>query len=163
MATKGIEHFPEPEDWTDEYLKALGYRRCSVSIFDHWLTREEWDLNPLVSLERARANGLEATYHEQNRRFRQFYRRLFDKGVYRVTGLRSKPQVVWHSGWDRRLKKAVTAVVEDKTFGNEFYAPAYRVRVSSNDARTDNMLFEDGADEGAIESLAFSHGLSLIR
>ena len=162
MTTRGIEHFPRPNDWTEDSLKQLGYRRHSISIFDHWLTEDEWPLNPFVSLERARANGLEAAFHEQNHRFRAFYYNIFDGGVFRLTGSRLRPQVTWHARWDRRLKKAVTAMVEDQTWGAEFYAPASHIRISSADVRTDTMLLERDADEEAIRNLATSHGLNLI-
>jgi hypothetical protein len=32
MATIGIEHFPQPEDWTEADLAALGYRRFAISV-----------------------------------------------------------------------------------------------------------------------------------
>lgn len=162
MTAKGIEHFRELEDWTIECLKKAGYKRYSVSIFNHWLTREEWDSNPFVSWERACANGLASIYRAQNRQFREFYRCVFENGAFRTTGLRSKPQVVWHDGWDRRLKKAVIAMVEDRKYGSQFYAPARRVRIISDDARTDTLLLEEGADVDAIRALATSHDLNLI-
>ncbi|MBM7405705.1 MULTISPECIES: hypothetical protein [Sphingomonas] len=162
MTIRGIEHFPQPEDWTEFSLQQLGYRRYSVSIFDHWLTENEWSLHPFVSLERARANGFEQAFHEQNRRFRAFYRSIFDGGVFRLTGSRSRPQVTWHARWDRRLKKAVTAMVEDRTWGAEFYAPVSHIRISSGDARTDTVFLERNADEVAIRNLVMSHGLNLI-
>ena len=158
----GIEHFPEPEGWTEEDLRKFGYSRFAVSVFDHWLTREEWDSNPFVSLERARSHGVESTFLEQNRRFRAFYRNIFGGGVFRVTGSRLRQQVVWHARWDRRLKKAVTAMVEDRIWGAEFYAPASHIRISSADSRTDTMLLERSADEDAIRKLVMSHGLYLI-
>lgn len=162
MTITGIEHFPRLEDWTEEVLQNLGYRRFSVSIFDHWLTEEEWDSNPFVSLERARANGFEPAFHEQNRRFRAFYRSIFGQGVFRVTGSKLRPQVAWHACWDRRLKKAVAAMVEDRTWGAEFYAPGLHIRILSADARTDIMLLERNADEDAIRNLVTSQGLHLI-
>jgi hypothetical protein len=162
MTIRGIEHFPPPEDWTEVSLKRLGYRRCSVSIFDHWLTQDEWSLHPFVSLQRARANGLEHAFREQNRRFGAFYRNIFEIGVFRLTGSHSRQQVAWHPRWDRRLKKAVTSMVEDQTWGAEFYAPAWHIRISSADARTDTMFLERDADEAAIRSLATNHGLHLI-
>jgi hypothetical protein len=60
------------------------------------------------------------------------------------------------------LKKAVTSMVEDQTWGAEFYAPAWHIRISSADARTDTMFLERDADEAAIRSLATNHGLHLI-
>ena len=162
MTIRGIEHFPQPEDWTEVSLKKLGYRQYSVSIFDHWLTQDEWSLHPLVSLKRARENGLELAFHEQSRRFRAFYRSIFDGGVFRLTGPKLTPQVAWHARWDRRLKKAVTAMVEDKTWGAEFYAPRSYIRISSADARTDTVLLERNADEDAIRNLVTSHGLNLL-
>lgn len=162
MTIRGIEHFPQPGDWTDEGWQTLGYRHFSVSIFDHWLTREEWERNPFVSLDRAREKGFELAFHEQNRNFRDFYRSLFSLGVFRVTGSRQKLQVAWHACWDRRLKKAVNAMVEDRTFGIEFYAPQFQVRVLSADTRTDTMLLERNADENAIRDLVARHGLHLL-
>lgn len=162
MTKKGIEHFPELGDWGDQELENFGYRRVSVSIFDHWLTFDELEANPLASLKRARANGLEPVYQEQNRRFRDFYRIVFGNGVYRLTGSRSNPHVVWHSGWDRRLKKAVVAMVEDRTWGAGFYVPAHSLRISCGDFRTDTMLFEKGADGEAIRTLASHYGLNFL-
>lgn len=162
MTLRGIEHFPDLDEWTEEDIQNNGYRRYSISIFDHWLSREEYCSNPYVSLERARANGLESIFHEQNKRFRSFYHRIFDTGVFRFTGSRLRPQVAWHSCWDRRLKKAVTAMVEDRAWSNEFYAPAWRIRISAADVRTDVVLLEGDADEAAIRRLAASHELHLI-
>lgn len=162
MTMRGIEHFPQPEDWTEAEMRQLGYRRYSISVFDHWLTEDEWRVNPFVSVERARASGLEAAFRGQNRRFRALYRHIFDEGVFRLTGSRLRPQVAWHACWDRRLKKAVTAMVEDRTWGAEFYAPAWHIRISSADARTDTLLLERDADEAAIRNLTLSHDLHLI-
>ena len=162
MTTKGIEHFPQPEDWSEEALRQIGYRRVAISIFDHWLTRDEWLRSPFVSLERARANGLASTFCEQSLRYRNFYHNILSDGAFRLTGSKLRPQVAWHAGWDRRLKKAVTAMVEDRSWGSEFYAPASHVRFISADDRTDTVLLEDGADEQAIRKLAASQGLHLI-
>lgn len=162
MARRGIEHFPVPADWSESELRRLGYTRFSVSVFDHWLTREEWDQNPLVTLARAKERGYEANYFEQNRSFKRFYEMLFSDGVYRMTGSRLRPQVVWHPNWDRRLKKSVTAMVEDRTWGAEFYAPAHRLRVSSGDARTDDLLFEHSGEVQSVTALAKDCGLHLI-
>lgn len=162
MATQGMEHFPELKEWSAEELRQLRYRRFSISIFDHWLTPDEWLENLFVSLERARIHGVERIYHEQNRRYREFYRVVFEGGVYRVTGSKLKPQVVWHQRWDRRLKKAVTAMVEDRTWGTNIYAPAHQVRVMSGDVRTATILLEASASFEALASLAECHGLCLI-
>lgn len=162
MTRKGIENFPQLQGWAASEIEQLGYKRFSVSIFDHWLTREEWLLNPFVSLEQARAYGLESAYHQQNRGFRDFYRSIFEAGVYRVTGTRVRPQVAWHPRWDRRLKKAVTAMVEDRTWGAEFYAPAQHIRIISAHDRTDTVLLEAGTDEEGLSKLAQCFGLHLI-
>lgn len=163
MTTGGIEYFPQPDDWTDGLLHELGYRRYAVSVFDHWLTEEEWELNPFIAFERARAAGFEAVYREQCCQFRAFYQWLFKEGVFRLTGLRTRRQVVWHDRWDRRLKKAVTAMVSDQRWGAEFYAPAEHLRVISGDVRTDTLLLEDNADEKALENVANKFGLNFIR
>jgi hypothetical protein len=162
MATAGIEHFPQPEDWTEEDLSQLGYRRRAISIYDHWLTPDEWAVDLFVSLERACESGHEAEFQKQNRRFRDFYKSLFHDGVFRLTGSRVKPQVTWHSGWDRRLKKAVTAIVEVRSWGREFYVPTLHVRIMSADDCSDVVLLESAAEEDRIKTLAAEYRLHLF-
>lgn len=41
MTLRGIEHFPDLGEWTEEDIQNNGYRRFSISIFDHWLNRED--------------------------------------------------------------------------------------------------------------------------
>lgn len=163
MTTRGIEHFPYPEDWADDLLGEPGYRQRAVSVFDHWLTEKEWEESPYITLERARTVGLEENFFEQCYQFQEFYRCLFEKGVFRLTGLRTKRQVTWHPHWDRRLKKAVNYIAWDLRWGSEFYAPAEHLRVISGDDRTDLLLLEEEADEQALENLANKFGLHFLR
>lgn len=162
MATVGIEHFPQPEDWTEEDLASLGYRRFALSIYDHWLTPDEWEVDPFVSFQRARESGREAEFQQQRRQFIDFYKALFCDGVFRLTGSRLKPQVTWHFAWDRRLKRAVQAIVEDRFWASEFYVPTLHLRIISADDRTDIFLLENAADEGRLRKMAAEHCLHMF-
>jgi hypothetical protein len=73
-----------------------------------------------------------------------------------------KPKVTWHPGWDRRQKKAVKAIVEDRRWGSEFFVPTSRLRIISADDRTDTILLERAADEDGLRQMVAEHCLHLI-
>ncbi len=115
MTMAGIEHFPNLGDWTEAELDALGYKKQSISVFDHVLTADEWDACPVTSPEKAKRLGVYAEYVAQDRAFLRFYAALMERGAYRCTGRNQcygEMQVVRNNRFDRRLKKAINRAIQ---------------------------------------------------
>jgi hypothetical protein len=160
--TSPLQHFPDLGGWSDEEVRAAGYERRCVSVFDHWLSPEEAAACELFTFEDAASAGVQYVYEEQQARFVRFYQELFGGGVFRRTGPRWRQiGVVFHSQWDRRLKKAVQSSLRDRKH-MDAYVPQFSLRVAGNWDRTDVLLFRETGQLAAVSAIAARHGLFIL-
>jgi len=158
----GCLHFPELNAFTDEAMRENGYTCRHVSVFDHFLTKDEASECGLFSYELAVANGLERIYLDQERRFLAFYKNLFAGGVIRRTQQGSRYiGIASHERWDRRLKRDVARSLRERGH-MDVYVPAMRLRIMGGWDRTDALLFRDGSPQDKVEQLAADLGLFII-
>ena len=162
MSILSDEHFPDLGSWSEQEVRSVGYHRCSVSVFDHWLTPEEASACSFLSYHDAVSAGLSEAYEAQELRFLSFYQTLFAGGVYRRAGVgRTKTSATFHQGWDRRLKKDVKRSLRDHRH-MDVYIPALSLRIAGSWDRSDALLFENAELMPAVAALAVSHGLFII-
>lgn len=152
--------FPILEELSTEEFAKYGYVPRCVSIFDHWLTREEVENCGYMSFKEAMKSGLKELYLEQETRFLGFYRNLLSSGgVYR-TDWRAN-LLAFHSAWDDGLAAIIRANLrEERLF--ELYSDRFSLRIIGGYDRTDLLLFKSLGQIPAVMNLSTRHGLFLL-
>ncbi len=132
----------------------------SVSVFDHWLSEEEYIAEPVVRHHDAVKKGLMAGYLEGERRFEAFYAELGREGAYL--------EARWRQGGRRfvpassgLLKRIVRHSLREGR-GMDLVFVAAPVRVIGCWNRTDLLLPETAAIRNEVAAAAMRHGLHVL-
>jgi hypothetical protein len=150
-------YFPEI-DFGSADLALTAYVYARVSIFDHWLTEQEADVNKILCYSLAVKEGATAEYFDGEMKFLKLYRSLSSSYV-----------ICKHPGPLRRLDLGdpeLEHVIVNSLRENRFmdvYFIAERIRVVGCYDRTDLVLFENEGDLDAFHVKVKEAGLFLLR
>jgi hypothetical protein len=150
-------NFPEIEPYQRAQIEELGYLPLHLSVFDHWLTREECEGCDLINYETALSAAKIVEYQAGEDKFIDFYRRLI--GADEVSVNEDDPVYRAHS--ETLFNAIIVPSLRERKLMDLFVERA-NVRIVGGYDRTDLLLAREEAQRQALRQLARDVDLFLL-
>jgi hypothetical protein len=149
--------FPEI-DYSEIDLSLSGYIYARISIFDHWLSDKEAEVNKVMFYSLAVAEGMLDEYIEGEKKFLKLYRSLSESGVI----CKYPGPLRWLDAGNPELENVMVNSLRENGFMDAYFIAA-RARIVGGHDRTDLLILENEVDLEAVHIKVKAAGLFLLR
>jgi len=151
-----MNFFPEI-DFEKVNFSSLGYYSFSVSIFDHWLSENEFVECNTLCFSSAKKNGFLADYLEGENKFLSFYKYLTHSSVLSYQG----NNILSFEKYNDNLEEIIINSLREKSLMDLFFLEM-DLRVIGGYDRTDLFLLRDRSKLDGLKKIVNAHGLFVL-
>lgn len=145
-------NFDEIDDYSDEYLKGMGYCPIRVSVFDRWLTVAEASESDIINFNTAVSMGAINKYLIGERAFLGLYSKITSNysNFLNCSGVQI----------EKSSKIFVDSLREKELM--DIYVPSYDLRILGGYDRTDTFLFKVNQINNDLCGMILNSGLFIL-